>query len=99
MGLKRAEPREQPLLGHQLSMAAAFDNAAFIERKDHVGVGDGRQTVGDNQGGSADHQTGQGVLNLPLGLAVEGAGRLIQQQEWRVLENGPRDGDALALAA
>ena len=39
------------------------------------------------------------VLDLPLGVAVERAGGLVEQQDRRRLEDRARDGDALLLAA
>ena len=45
------------------------------------------------------HQAAQGFADRFLGLAVERGGRFVEQQERRVLEEGARDGDALALAA
>jgi hypothetical protein len=39
------------------------------------------------------------VLDLGLGAAVERARRLVEDQDRRILEQGPRDRDALLLAA
>ena len=41
----------------------------------------------------------QGLLDRRLGPAVEGAGRLVEDQDRRVLEQGAGDGDPLLLAA
>ena len=38
-------------------------------------------------------------LDARLGLHVEGAGRLVEDQDRRVLQDGAGDGEALALAA
>ena len=38
-------------------------------------------------------------LHEPLVLGVQRAGRLVEQQDRRILQDGPRNGDALALAA
>ncbi len=59
----------------------------------------GRQAMGDNDRGAILHQFLQGQLHLVFALGVQGAGRLIQQQDFRIVENGPGQRDALALAA
>ena len=41
----------------------------------------------------------QRVLDQPLALGVQVAGGLVQDQYGRVLQDGPRDGHPLALAA
>jgi hypothetical protein len=66
---------------------------------DAVGVADGRQAVGDHQGGAALHQPFQRRLHQRLALGVERRGGFVQQQDRRVLQEGAGDGDALALTA
>src|SRR5208337_4781333 len=55
--------------------------------------------VGDDQRGAALHQRLERALHQRLALGVERRGRLVEQQDWRVFQDGARDGDALALAA
>ena len=38
-------------------------------------------------------------MHLALGFRIERRGRLVEQQNWRILQHGARDGEALALAA
>ncbi len=45
------------------------------------------------------HQPVEGGLDLALALGVEGRGGLVEEQDRRVLQDGARDRDALALAA
>src|SRR5712691_3381500 len=83
----------------KLSMAAALDDAAAVEHDDLVGVDDGRQPVGDHHGGAAAAHLFQRALDLLLGARVERAGRLIEQQDLRVLEDRAGDRHPLLLAA
>ena len=53
----------------------------------------------DDEGGAALHQRLQRLLDLRLGRRVERAGRLVEDQDRRVLQQRPGDGEALALAA
>ena len=64
-----------------------------------VGMHDGRQPVRDHDGGAALAQLGDGVLDVALGFGVERGGRLVEQDDRRVLDQRAGDGDALALAA
>ena len=67
--------------------------------QDLVGGQDGGEAVGDGEGGAAGGQARQGFLNQPLGVRVEGAGGLVQNQDARVFQDGAGDGDALLFAA
>jgi len=44
-------------------------------------------------------QVVESLLHDPLGLAVERAGRLVEEQDLRVFDDRPRDRDPLTLAA
>src|SRR3546814_3958942 len=59
----------------------------------------GGEAVGDDEGGAPADQLSQRLLNMALRLAVEGGGRLVEQQDGGVLQHGAGDGDALALTA
>ena len=80
-------------------MPAALDDAAVFENQDHVGLPDGREPVGDDEGRPPLHELGEALLDRGLVLAVEGGGRLVQDQDARVGQDRPRDRDALPLAA
>src|SRR5229473_3260849 len=83
----------------KLGVAATLDDAAAVEHDDLVGVDDGRQPVGDHHGGAAAAHLFQRALDLLLGARVERAGRLIEQQDLRVLEDRAGDRHPLLLAA
>ena len=72
---------------------------AAVDDADLVGVGDRREAVGDDQSRAPFAQGVKRLLNRLLGLGVERRGRLVEQDDRRVFEEGARDGDALALAA
>ena len=89
----RAWPRRQHI------GRAVVDDAAIIHHIDAVGAADGGEPVGDQDRGAPGHQPLQRHLHLRLALGVERAGGLVEQQDRRVLQEGPGDRDALALAA
>src|SRR5262249_16140127 len=58
-----------------------------------------RQRVGDHdRRGTLDRPVDR-LLDQPLRLAIERAGRLVEHEDGRVAHDGARDGDALPLAA
>ena len=66
---------------------------------DLIGIGDGRQPVGDDQQRLAPHQPCQCRLDDRLILRVGVRCRLIQNDDGRVLQHGTGNGDALPLTA
>src|SRR5262249_39387710 len=84
---------------HQLLLRSAFDNAAGFHGHDEVGMGDGREAVGDDEAGSPLEQVLHGLLDELLALGVEIAGRLVEDQDLRCRQDGAGDGQALALSA
>src|SRR5215217_2214831 len=83
----------------QLGVGALLDDAAALDDQDPVGVDDGRQPVGDDQAGPALQGGGQRLLDVDLGLGVEVGGGLVEDDDGRVGQQQPGDGQALLLAA
>lgn len=86
-------------VGHELVVGAGFDDAAVFDHGDEVGVADGAEAVGDDEAGAAGHETREAPLDEALGLGVEVAGGLVEDQDFRIGEDGAGDGEALLLAA
>ena len=80
-------------------MRAHLDDAAVFHHDDAVGALDGGQPVGDDQGRAVLHRGFERRLHHPFTLGIECAGRLVEQQQRRVLQDRAGDADALALAA
>ena len=66
---------------------------------DQVRPADLRQAVGDDEGGASPRGGGDGALDLVFGGAVDGAGRIVQDQDARIGQEGARQRQALALPA
>src|SRR5437588_4584260 len=71
----------------------------MVKIDDLVGVGDGGEVVGDDDGGAPGHESAQRGQQALAGLGVQACGGLVQQQDRRVTDQGAGDGDALALPA
>src|SRR5436309_7466953 len=97
--LPRVEVEVAAALRVQRLVRAALDDAAVLDHQDLVGAPDGREPVGDDEGGAVLHQVGEARLDERLGLGVEARGGLVEDQDARVGQDGAGDGDALALPA
>ena len=84
---------------HQLVVLADLDDAAAFEHDDGVGALHGREAVRDHERRAVEHQRGQRVLHQPLRLGIERRGRLVEDQDRRVLQQRPRNRQPLALPA
>src|SRR5260370_22736729 len=84
---------------HELGDAAGLDEATALEYEDTVGVADGRKPMRDHEGGAAFHDLGERRLDSRFGECVERTGRLVQNENGRILEQCPRDRQPLALTA
>ena len=79
-------------------MRAPFNNAAFLQNQDQVGVTHGGESVRDDKGGASAEQAMQGPLDELFRGRVDAGGRFIEHQHRRIFQERPRDGDALLLA-
>src|SRR3546814_7262042 len=91
--LQGVEPRVVAAARQQLGVAALLDDAPVVHHVDDVGRDHGGEAVGDDEGGAPADQLSQRLLNMALRLAVEGGGRLVEQQDGGVLQHGAGDGD------
>ena len=87
-----------PALGHQVGMFALFHNLSSFHDANAVGALHGAEAVGDDHRASPFHQGVQRGLDFALRGAVQGAGGFVQNEQIGVFQNGPGDGNALALA-
>lgn len=85
--------------GLQLCMGALLHQATALHHPNHISTLHCGQTMRNHQGGATDHGLVQSGLHHLLALRVERTGGLVQQQEWRVFQNGSRNRNALALTA
>ena len=80
-------------------MRALLDNALVGQDEDLVRVADGGQAVRDGERRSSLHQLFERLLHEVFGLVVQRAGRFVEDQDRRIFQKHPRDGDALLLSA
>ena len=80
-------------------MSTGLGDLAAVHHEYLVGVPDGGEPVGDGEGGAVGDQVAEVVLDDGLGLVVDVAGRLVEDEHLRVAQDGAGERDALALPA
>ena len=79
-------------------MGALLDDLAVFQDDDLAGAADRAEAVGDDDRGAAVEEALEAFLDRFLGPDVDVGGRLVEDQDPRFGEEGPREGDQLALA-
>ena len=67
-------------------MRSLLDQSALVENDDSVGVAKRRESVSDGQGRTATDQHFERLLDTLLGLGVDVAGRFVEHQNFRVIQ-------------
>ena len=78
-------------------MLTTLNYLAFVKHINLIGILDGRQTVGNGYGSTTLHQSFQRFLYQSFRFCIECRSCLIEDQNWRILEDGTSNGYALAL--
>ena len=92
------EIKIQPFECDEFLVGSHLDHGAFFQYHDAVGVSDGAQSVGDHNGGTIGQYLIQVFLNGPFRLSIQRAGGLVEDQDGRIVVNGPCDSYPLFLA-
>ena len=82
----------------QLLVRALLDDLTVLEDDDQVGAPDRRETMGDDERRPPGQQAAQAELDPPLGADVDARRRLVQDEDARVGQERPREGDELPLS-
>ena len=65
----------------ELIVVPLFDDAATADDHDLGGMADGREAVGDDEGGTPFEEVVDGVLHKALGAGVNIGGRFIENED------------------
>ena len=93
------EPPVDAAAPEQFRVRALLGDDPAVHDQDPVGPRDRREPVGDDEDRATGHQVVERGLHEALALGVERAGGLVEDQDRRVAEDRPGDGEPLALAA
>src|SRR4051795_11870860 len=70
---------------YQFVERSGFDHAPAVKQQNARGVANRRQPMGDDERGSPLHDLVESGIDFRFGNGVERAGRLIENQDWRIL--------------
>ena len=96
--LRRIKRRIEAVLGQQLVVGSLLDDSPAVDDQNPVGAADSRETMGDDERRPALRQLVKRVENHVLGPRVDGGGRLVEDQDGRVLQEGARHADPLPFS-
>src|SRR5205085_1816314 len=85
--------------GIELVMCAAFHDLACLDDEYLVSPADGGEPVRDHECRSALHEVLKAFLDELFGLGIERRRSLVKDEDARISQYGPGDGDSLALPA
>src|ERR1044071_7781240 len=87
-------PRRQ-----ELRVRAVLDQPAVLDDEQPRRLAERREPVRDREYRATRHQPLEPLLDLPLGLGIDAARRLVENENPRVVQDRARDRHALALTA
>ena len=93
------EAAVEPVNSNQLVMGALLNDLTMIDHKNLVGMAHGFQPVSNHNDRLIVGQFRNGLHQLLFIFRVHVGGSFIQNDDRRILHDGPGDGNALALAA
>ena len=85
------------LQGEQFFVGALFGHSTGVDDDDAVGVTNSAEAVRNDEGSATGSQAFQGLLYQRFGFVIERGGWLIHNQDFGLVQEHARDGDALAL--
>src|SRR5262249_21310717 len=92
------QPRVFPTKRKQLLMSSTLDNTAVIKHENLVCVHHSGKPVRDYDASTVEHQSLQRFLDESLCSHVHARRRFIQNQNWRILQECPRNRKPLLFA-
>ena len=97
--LQLGETRIEAAGTGQSRVRPLLDNASMMHDEDAVAREHGREPMGDHDRSAPLHQFRERRGNQRLAFGIKRRGRLVEQEERRVAQDGAGDGDPLALSA
>src|SRR5208337_2526690 len=85
--------------GNELVVRALFYDASLVEDGDGVGVADGGNAMGDEDGGASAHDFAEMVEDFIFGVGVDAGEGVVEDENAGAAEQGAGNGGALLLAS
>lgn len=91
--------RIHAILCNEFFMRALFDDLAFVENNNGIGLEDGVEAMSNRDDGASVHQLAGGFFEQGFGFGVERGSGFVEDEDGRVFEKGAGKGEALGLSA
>src|SRR6478736_4792782 len=92
------QPRVFPTKRQQFLVGSALDDTAVIKHENLICAHDSGKPVRNYDASTVEHQSLERFLNETLRRSVHARGRFIQNQNWRILQERPRNRKPLLFA-
>ena len=92
------QPRVTTLLFEQFLMTPLLGDTTALHDDNTIAVTHRAQTMGDDEHRPAPADRAHVVPDDTFGFVVQGTGRLVQNQDPGIGQQGPRDGDAKSFS-
>src|SRR5436190_2380602 len=93
------QPAVDAITAQKRFRRAVLQETTFLEDQDSIEVAHRRKAMRNGDDGAAAHEAAQRLADQLFAVAIQRRGRLVEQEEGRVLEEGAGDGDALSLTS
>lgn len=95
--LQLVEPEIDATLREQFLVRALFTQTALVKDQNTIRVLDRAQAVGDHESGATRQQPSQSFANLQFRFRIDARCGFIEDQELRIVREGPGETDQLPL--
>ena len=86
------------ILCEKFPMIAALNDPALVHHADQISIHSRAQSMSDHKHGVLTFELLNGLPHQTLSFPIMSTGGLIKNQQFRISQNGPLQGDALPLA-
>src|SRR5206468_4310836 len=95
--LQLVKPRVETAAPHEIGVRALFVDAPVVKHEDPVGGVHRRETVRDRDAGAACEESRHRLSDERFGFRVDARHRFVQDENGRIVHEGPGDGQKLTL--
>ena len=79
-------------------MVATLNDTTVVHHHDPIGIADGTETVGNDEGGATLHEGVHAMMYELFGAGIYTTGGLVENQGWRIGHGSAGNGNELALS-
>src|SRR5262245_294995 len=96
--LQLVEPRVETAATQELGVSAVLVDATVVQHQDAVGGVDRREPVRDRDARTPREESSHRLPDERFGFGIDTRHRFVQDEDGRIVHEGPSDGQQLALS-